>query len=162
MKDIFFMDLAYRQAMKAFNQNEVPIGAVLIDEHGNIVAQAYNQMEKKNSQLAHAEMQVLAKSAKKMNNWRLSGTTMYVTVQPCLMCLGALYLSRVSRVVYGIESQKFGVTLNLKNLNLDLFDLKIANSGIYKNLNTTVQCLNYEKSKELLQLFFKKKRSPLL
>jgi tRNA(adenine34) deaminase len=157
VKDIFFMDVAYRQAMKAFDHNEVPIGAILVDAHGKIVAQAYNQMEKKSSQLAHAEMQVLAKSAKKMNNWRLSGTTMYVTVQPCLMCLGALYLSRVSRVVYGIESQKFGVTLNLKDVHLDL-----SQSGIYKNLNMIIECLNYEKSKELLQLFFKKKRSPLL
>lgn len=147
------MDLAYLQALKAYDNDEIPIGAVLVDDQGKVVAQAYNKMEKQKSQLAHAELQVLAKAAKKMNNWRLSGTTLYVSVQPCLMCMGALYLFRVSRVVYGIESLKFGVTLNFKDS-----DLKKSISGIYKNLNTKFYCLNYLKSKELLQLFFKKKR----
>jgi tRNA(adenine34) deaminase len=157
MNDIFFMDMAYRQAMKAYKLAEVPIGAVLIDRKGKIIAQAYNQMEKKNSQLAHAELQVLAKAVKKMKNWRLSGTTLYVTLQPCLMCLGALYLSRVSRVVYGVQSLKFGVTLNLTELKTEK-----SVAAIYNNLNTKLECLNYVKSKELLQLFFKKKRSILL
>lgn len=151
------MEVAYRQALKAFERDEVPIGAVLIDSKGQIIAQAYNQMEKKNSQLAHAELQVLAKSTKKMKNWRLSGTTLYVSVQPCLMCLGALYLSRVSRVVYGVRSLKFGASFNVATLNTEQSAL-----GIYKNLHTKVQCLNYAKSKELLRLFFKRKRSPLL
>ncbi len=148
MKDLFFMKAAYRQAVKAYNIDEVPIGAVLVNGQGEIIARAYNQMEKKQSQLAHAEMLVLAKSAKKMKNWRLSGTTLYVSVQPCLMCLGALYLSRVSRVVYGVPSPKFGFDMNNQ-----------CEVGIYKNLDTKVECLPYEKSKELLQIFFKKKRS---
>lgn len=143
------MHAAYRQAVKAYNIDEVPIGAVLVDAQGKIIARGYNQMEKKMSQLAHAELQVLAKSVKKMKNWRLSGTTLYVSVQPCLMCLGALYLSRVSRVVYGVPSPKFGAEIAQELLQ----------TGIYKNLDTQVQCLNYEKSKKLLQLFFKKKRS---
>lgn len=142
------MKAAYRQAVKAYNIDEVPIGAVLVNGQGEIIARAYNQMEKKQSQLAHAEMLVLAKSAKKMKNWRLSGTTLYVSVQPCLMCLGALYLSRVSRVVYGVPSSKFGFDMNNQ-----------CEAGIYKNLDTKVECLPYEKSKELLQIFFKKKRS---
>ena len=142
------MKAAYAQAVKAYNIDEVPIGAVLVNASGKIIARAYNQMEKKQSQLAHSELQVLAKSAKKMKNWRLSGTTLYVSVQPCLMCLGAVYLSRVSRIVYGVPSPKFGFTMNNQ-----------CEAGIYKNLDTKIECLNYEKSKDLLQLFFKKKRS---
>src|SRR3990167_10795132 len=106
------MNCAYQQALKANKIDEVPIGAILVDATGKIVAVGYNQIEKKGSQLAHAEMQVLAKAAKKMKNWRLSELTLYVTLQPCLMCLGALYLSRVSRVVYGVTSLKFGVSLD--------------------------------------------------
>ncbi len=149
MNDLFFMMLAYDQALKAYKIDEVPIGAVLVNDQGNIIAKSYNQMEKKQSQLAHAELQVLAKSLKKMKNWRLSGTTLYVTVQPCLMCLGALYLSRVDRIVYGVESLKFGASA-------DNFGCK---TGIYKNLKTKLESLHHEPSKTLLQLFFKKKRS---
>lgn len=150
VNDIFFMDQAYVQALKAYKFDEVPIGAVLVDAQGKVVARAYNQMEHQQSQLAHAELQVLAKYLKKNKNWRLSGTTLYVTIQPCLMCLGALYLSRVSRVVYGCGSLKFGATAS---------EMK-AFSGIYKNLKTSMHYLNYEKSKKLLRLFFKQKRSP--
>lgn len=149
MNDNVFMKYAYQQALKAYKIDEVPIGAILVDHSGKIIAQGYNQIEKKGSQLAHAEIQVLAKAAKKMKNWRLSALTLYVTVQPCLMCLGALYLSRVSRVVYGVPSPKFGASL----------DLIAPSMGIYQNLDMKVECLNYLKSKDLLQLFFKRKRS---
>lgn len=143
------MNAAYDQACRAYQLQEVPIGAVLVDQEGKIIARGYNQIEKKGTQIAHAEMQVLAKAAKKIKNWRLSGLTLYVTVQPCLMCLGALYLSRISRIVYGVESLKFGVSI----------DLIQSTNGIYKNFDMKITCLNYQKSKELLQLFFQKKRS---
>ena len=147
-KDLFFMDMAYKQACKAFELQEVPIGAVIVGKDGEIVARGYNQTEKKQTQLAHAEILALAKASRKAKNWRLAGATIYVTVQPCLMCLGALYLARVSRVVYGIESTKFGIPLD-RGIEI----------GIYRNLDTTIECMNYEKSKEILQKFFKKKRS---
>lgn len=147
------MDAAYRQALKSYKIDEVPIGAILVDATGKIVARGYNQIEKQGSQLAHAEMQVLAKAAKKMKNWRLSELTLYVTLQPCLMCLGALYLSRVPRVVYGIHSPKFGVTVE------QITNPESFNVGIYQQLNMKTECLNYQKSKDLLQLFFQKKRS---
>ena len=148
MNDNVFMEYAYQQAFKAYEIDEVPIGAILIDSSGKIIAKGYNQIETKGTQLAHAEIQVLAKAAKKMKNWRLSGLTLYVTVQPCLMCLGALYLSRVSRVVYGVPSPKFGASL----------ELIASHAGIYQNLDMKIECLNYQKSKDLLQLFFKRKR----
>ena len=146
--DQFFMNKAYQQALKAYHYDEVPIGAVIINEHGVIIAQGYNQSEKRCTQVAHAEMNVLVKAAKKIKNWRLEKTTLYVTVQPCLMCLGALYLSRVSRIVYGIPSIKFGISID-QGIQI----------GIYKNLRTKIECMEYKPAKDLLQLFFQKKRS---
>lgn len=146
--DQFFMDQAYVQAVKAYAINEVPIGAVLVDDAGTIVARGYNQVEKKSTQLAHAEMLALSRGAKKIKNWRLGSMTLYVTVQPCMMCLGALYLSRVKRIVYGVESPKYGAS-----------STETCASGIYQNLHTTTHCIHYEPAKSLLQLFFQKKRS---
>ena len=91
---------------------------------------------------------MLHKALKKIKNWRLLDTTLYVTVQPCMMCLGALYLSRVSRVVYGAISYKFGMS----------FDTALS-CGIYKNLSMKLEYMEYKKAQELLRLFFKKKRS---
>lgn len=141
------MHLAYLQAVKAYNIDEVAIGAIIVDESGNIVAQAYNQVEHKKSQLAHAEMQALAKVLKKKKVWRLNNLTMYVTLQPCLMCIGALYLSRITRVVYAIESIKFGVASD-----------QIESIGIYKNLSTKIELLKYQPAADILQQFFKKRR----
>lgn len=146
--DQYFMDKAIEQASRAFGKDEVPIGAVLVDANGIIIARGYNQMEKKKSQLAHAEMIVLQKALKKIKNWRLLDITLYVTVQPCMMCLGALYLSRVSRVVYGAISHKFGMS----------FDTALS-CGIYKNLSMKLEYMEYKKAQEMLHLFFKKKRS---
>ena len=144
MDDLFFMHLAYQQASKAYDHDEVPVGAVLVDVDGKIIARAFNQVEKKKMQLAHAEMILLAKACKKMNSWRLSGLTLYVTVQPCMMCLGALYLSRVSRVVFGVESVKFGMSAQA--------------NGIYKNLKMKIEHLPHPASQKLLSSFFKQKR----
>ena len=142
------MQLAYEQALKAYKQQEVPIGAILVDKQGVVIARGYNQVEKKQSPLVHAEMNVLNKGVKLLDSWRLSGMTLYVTMQPCLMCLGALYLSRISRVVYGTPSYKFGISLQRQEM-----------TGIYKNLDTRLECMNDKKSKEILQLFFREKRS---
>ncbi len=145
--DSFFIRAAYDQALKAFNVQEVPIGAVIVDQKGNILARAYNQVEKVKTQTAHAEISVIKKAAKKINNWRLEGLTLYVTVQPCMMCLGLIYLSRISRVVYGVISPKYGFDLS-DHLSL----------GIYKNLHTSIQCIDYRPAQELLKKFFEKKR----
>lgn len=147
-KDLFFMEQAYKQALKAYAIDEVPIGAVLVDCNGVIVARGYNQVEKQGSQLAHAEMLALHKGSKKLGTWRLSSMTLYVTVQPCMMCIGSLYLSRVSRIVYGVSSMKYGVSVD-----------QVKQIGIYQNLHTTMESVHYEPAKILLQLFFQKKRS---
>lgn len=148
MKDHnFFMEFAYQQALKAYKNDEVPIGAILVDQEGNVVARGYNQVEKHTTQIDHAEILVLKKASKKIGDWRLEGMTLYVTVQPCMMCLGALYLSRVSKIVYGVVSPKYGFEVDIKKI-----------SGIYQNLHTVIQHINYIPSQKLLQKFFEKKR----
>ena len=146
--DQYFMDKAIDEAYKAFDKDEVPIGAILVDDNGVIISRGYNQIEKKESQLAHAEIIVLTKALKKIKNWRLLSTTLYVTVQPCMMCLGALYLSRVSRVVYGAISYKFGMSFDTAQTG-----------GIYKNLSMQLEYMENKKAEEVLSMFFRKKRS---
>lgn len=141
------MGQALIQAQKAFDCNEVPIGAVIVDKDGNIVARAYNQVEKKSTQLAHAELQVLAKATKKMKRWRLHDLTLFVTLQPCAMCMSALILSRIERIVYAANSPLFGCSLD----RLDWF-------GIYKDSLPLVQLQEHEKAVELLKKFFIKQR----
>lgn len=142
-----YMACAVLQARKAFECDEVPIGAVLVDATGKIIARAYNRVEKKQSQLAHAELQVLAIAAKKLQRWRYSDLTLYVTLQPCVMCMGALILSRIGKVVYAAQSPLFGCNLD----KLDWF-------GIYKESLPIVAFEKDEESVELLQKFFKKQR----
>lgn len=145
--DIFGMNFAIAQAQKSFQENEVPIGAVIVDKHGKIIAQAYNQVEKKKTQLAHAELQVLAKASKKMKQWRLNDLTIYVTLQPCVMCMGALILSRIGRIVYGAKSPLFGCNLD----KLDWF-------GIYKDSLPIIDFQERIESIHLLKEFFIKQR----
>ena len=145
--DAYFMAHALIQAHKAFDCNEVPIGAIVVDKDGNIIARAYNQVEKKESQLAHAELQVLAKVTKKMKRWRLNDLTIYVTLQPCVMCMGALILSRIGRIVYAANSPLFGY-------NLDKHEW----FGIYKDSLPIIEFQEHVESIELLKNFFIKQR----
>ena len=145
--DDFGMMHALVQAGKAFDCDEVPIGAVIVDKDGKIIARAYNQVEKKKSQLAHAELQVLDKVTKKMQRWRLSDLTIYVTLQPCVMCMGALILSRIGKIVYAAKSPLFGCNLD----KLDWF-------GIYKDSLPPVEFQERVESIKLLKDFFIKKR----
>ena len=145
--DLLCMSQALIEAKKAFDCNEVPIGAVIADADGNIVARAYNQVEQKQSQLAHAELQALAKACKKMKRWRLQDLTIFVTLQPCAMCVSALILSRIGRIVYAANSPLFGCSLD----KLDWF-------GVYKDSLPIVQLQENEKAVELLKKFFKDQR----
>ena len=107
-----FMALALKQAQKALEKGEVPIGAVIVDVGGKVIARAYNKVETKKSQVAHAEVLAIKKAAKKVGDWRLSGCWMYVSLEPCLMCFGLIQLSRMAGVVYGAKSTLFGCSLS--------------------------------------------------
>lgn len=112
-----FMLEALKEAWKAFKADEVPIGAVLVKDH-RIIARGYNQVEMLNDATAHAEMLCLTAGAGALGNWRLSGCTLYCTVEPCCMCAGAALLSRIPALVWGAKDIRHGANGSW----IDLFD----------------------------------------
>ena len=107
----FFMKKALNQAKIALKNNEVPVGAVIIDPNNEVIAQSYNKIEKLQKQQAHAEVLAIEKACKKIGNWRLNGCKIYVTIEPCLMCFGLIQLSRLEKIIFGAKSTLFGVGL---------------------------------------------------
>ncbi|MBI4041053.1 MAG: nucleoside deaminase [Deltaproteobacteria bacterium] len=108
----YFMEIALQEAKKAALEEEVPIGAVLVYE-GKIIARAHNLREKKQNPLGHAEIAVISKASKKLKAWRLEDTTLYVTVEPCLMCAGAILQARIGCVIFGCRDPKAGAVVSL-------------------------------------------------
>lgn len=112
------MRAALREADKAFDEGEVPVGAVIV--HGDrVIARAHNEREKLNDPTAHAEMIALTQAAAALESWRLTGATLYVTLEPCLMCTGALFNARIDRVVYGAADAKAGACGSVYSVGLD-------------------------------------------
>ncbi|MDD4637935.1 MAG: nucleoside deaminase, partial [Bacteroidales bacterium] len=107
MNDDYFMKMALKEAEKAFQADEVPVGAVVVFQD-RIVARAHNLSERLNDVTAHAEMQAITSAMNMLGAKYLSGCTIYVTVEPCIMCAGALGWSQISRVVYGASDEKRG------------------------------------------------------
>jgi len=108
MNDEYWMRKAIRLAEKAESENEVPVGAVLVQD-GKIIGEGWNQPIANNDSSAHAEIQVLRDAGKKLGNYRLPGATLYVTLEPCTMCAGAIIHARVARLVFGAHDLKTGV-----------------------------------------------------
>ncbi len=113
--DRYCLERAMRMAKRAGAMGEVPVGAV-IEKDGKIIATAYNRKENENDPTAHAEILVLKKAGKKLGSWRLKGCTLYVTLEPCMMCYGAIIQSRVKRVVFAAADPKVGATRIVKGL----------------------------------------------
>jgi tRNA(adenine34) deaminase len=147
-KDEKWMEIALNEANIAMDENEIPVGAVLV-KNDRLIAQSHNQPIKKNDPTAHAEIQLLREAGLKEKNYRLIGSTLYVTLEPCAMCFGAMIHARIERVVFGASDPKTGVCGSCINLNEEsFFNHKISiTGGILKN-----------ESSELLRLFFKTKR----
>ncbi|MBR2533994.1 MAG: nucleoside deaminase [Erysipelotrichaceae bacterium] len=143
-----FMAQAYKEAQKAFEEDEVPVGCV-ITKDGKIIARAHNRKEKKNCALFHAEIECIQKAARKLDNWNLKGCEIYVTLEPCMMCTGALINSRIDRIVYGCEDPKGGALVS----NIRLQDVRLLNH--YPQIQGGVM---EKECSELLKKFFKNKR----
>jgi tRNA(adenine34) deaminase len=109
------MLLALEEAEKAGQNDEVPIGAVLVSDSGKVLAKAYNQTVGLADPTGHAEILALRKAAQKVKNYRLLNTTLYVTVEPCVMCMGAIIHARITRVVYGARDPKWGALGSIYN-----------------------------------------------
>jgi tRNA(adenine34) deaminase len=107
LSDEHYMQLALKEARKAFDEEEVPIGAVIVLQE-QIIARAHNQVEKLNDSTAHAEILALTSAYSFLGSKYLPGATLYVTIQPCLMCAGAIYWSKINKIVYGASDEKHG------------------------------------------------------
>lgn len=107
MNDEYFMNLALKQAQIAFEEGEVPVGAIVVTQ-GKVIARGYNQTEKLKDPTAHAEMIALTSAFNLLGAKYLPDATLYVTVEPCLMCAGAIYWSKLSRIVWGADDEKNG------------------------------------------------------
>jgi tRNA(adenine34) deaminase len=143
------MKQAIEQARIAENSGEVPIGAVLSDIRGNIIAKAYNQTEKLIDPTAHAEILALRKGAHHLLNYRLLNTILYVTIEPCVMCMGAIINARISTLVYGAQDHKWGGCGSLYDFSSDhRFNHRLS---VIKGV-----CEN--ESREIMQEFFRSKR----
>ena len=145
MSDETFMKLAIAQAVQAYDEGEVPIGAVLIDEGGILICAEHNRIEQLDDATAHAEILLLREGAKKIGRRNLSTCTIYVTVEPCPMCAGALMLCRLKRLVYGTTDSKFGACESLFNVT--------NNPALNHQLDVTAGVLESE-CRELMQKFF--------
>ncbi len=115
-KDEKFMREALKEAQLAFNEEEIPVGAVIVSTEGRIIARAHNLTERLNDPTAHAEMQAITSATHSLGGKYLNDCTLYVTLEPCVMCAGALFWSQIGRVVYGAADPKRGYLTGGKNL----------------------------------------------
>jgi tRNA(adenine34) deaminase len=142
------MQDALVQAQRAYESNEVPVGAIVVSSDGAIIGKAYNQTEEKKTQGAHAEMQAMKQAGEYVHNWRLQGCWLYVTLQPCAMCMHMIQLSRMSGVAFAAFSPLFGYHLD----NINSF-------RVYKkDAICLIRGICQEESRTLLRTFFKEKR----
>lgn len=133
-----YMKIAIMQAKKALKNNEVPVGAVIIKDN-KIISKAYNKKEKTKNSTKHAEIIAISKACKKLKNWRLENCEIYVTMEPCMMCSGAIEQSRIKKIIYGVKNENYGCTDKLKNVEI-------------------ISQVCEEECKNLIQSFFRKRR----
>ena len=148
-KDLYFMKTALELAKEAGECGEVPVGAVIVDKNGEIISKAYNLREAQKNAVAHAELIAIENACKTLGGWRLSGCTLYVTLEPCPMCAGAIVNSRIDRVVFGAYDMQAGCCGSVANFNAYPFNHAFSvESGVCED-----EC------RAILQDFFNKKRS---
>ena len=144
-----WMNLAFEQAQKAFELDEVPIGAVIINSQNELISEAHNLKHTKECATAHAEVLAIDKACKKLGRWRLTDCTLYVTLEPCLMCAGAILQARLSKVVYATKDPKAGACKSLYHC--------LEDSRLNHKCEVTEGPLQQQCS-ELLKKFFQSKR----
>ena len=140
-----FMKEALKEAKKAYDKDEVPVGAVIVKD-GKIISRAYNVKENKKDTTCHAEILAIKKASKKLDSWRLEGCSMYVTLEPCPMCAGAIIQSRLDKVIIGTMDYKTGACGSVLNL---LKDYKFNHNVEIENGIMQEEC------EKILQVFFK-------
>ena len=134
----YYMNIAIKEAKKAYKYEEVPVGAVIV-KNNKIISKAYNKKEKTKNVTKHAEIIVIQKACKKIKNWRLDDCEIYVTMEPCMMCSGAIEQSRIKKIVYGVKNENYGFTDKIKNVEI-------------------ISQICEKERRELVQSFFRKRR----
>jgi len=146
-RDRYFMKKALEQARQAGSKGEVPVGAVLVKD-GKIIARGYNQSISGCDPAGHAEIVALRKAGRKLKNYRLTGLTLYVTVEPCPMCLGAILQARIKRLIYGTADKKQGAIVSRLAVPLEKANHQVEiQSGVLS-----------EECSQLIRNFFQKRR----
>ena len=135
-----YMDIAIKEAIKAKNKGDVPVGAVITMDN-KVISKAYNKKEHKKNATKHAEILAISKACKRLHSWHLDKCILYCTMEPCMMCCGAIVQSRIKKVVYLVKNEKYGCTRLLKNSKIEFIEMK---DNIYM--------------KQLLNDFFQSKR----
>ena len=139
------MNIAMQLAQKAYKNGDIPVGAIIVKDN-KIISKTYNKKEKNNIATHHAEMLAIEKACKKLKTWHLDDCILYTTLEPCIMCVGAIAQARIKKIVYAAENEKFGFTNYFKN-------------GKISNHNLIIEKLEDSSlSKKLLVDFFKDKR----
>ena len=103
--DEYYMNCAYKEALKAYKIDEIPVGAIIVDKNGKIIGKGYNKKEKKNNAIYHAEVEAIIKATKKVKNWRLNNCIIYVTLFPCNMCLEIIKASKIEKIIYATDQK---------------------------------------------------------
>lgn len=142
-----YMEIALKESQKAYKKGDVPVGAVIV-KNGKVIAKAHNKKESKKVSTYHAEILVIEKACKKLKTWRLTECEMYVTLEPCLMCAGAILQSRIGKLYFSTTNQKFGYVSSIDSILNQKNNHKVEiHEGLCK-----------EKSQKLLVDFFENKR----
>lgn len=149
MNHLYYMRNALQEAMKAFDEGEVPVGAIIVKD-GVIIGRGYNRMEKLPDATAHAEIIAISAASSRLSSWRLEGCTIYVTIEPCLMCTGAIMQSRIETVIYGAADPRAGA------LDSHFYQQEIERAyGYYPKV---IPGILSEECSEIISSFFKQVR----
>lgn len=143
-----YLKLAIKEAKKSLLTDDVPVGAIIV-KNNEIISKGHNMKEKYQSATRHAEIIAIEKACKKLNTWHLDDCTLYVTMEPCLMCAGALIQSRIKKIVYGLPNEKFGYVDSIDN---------ILNNKKNNHIVEIEKNILQDEIKQLVQSFFKNKR----
>ncbi len=149
MNDEYYMMLAIREAQKAEAIDEVPVGAVIVDKTQKVIGRGFNRPISTNDPTSHAEINAMRMACEHLKNYRLPQTSLYVTIEPCIMCMGAIIHARIDRIVFGAKDPKWGAVASLYNMAAD------------HRLNHRPEVLSgicEEETKAIIKGFFRKKR----
>ncbi|WDP92997.1 MAG: tRNA adenosine(34) deaminase TadA [Desulfobacter sp.] len=149
MNDEYYMMLAIKEAQKAEEMDEVPVGAVIVDENQRIIGRGFNRPISTHDPTSHAEINAIRAACNRLNNYRLPKTSLYVTIEPCIMCMGAIIHTRIDRVVYGAPDPKWGAAASL---------YKMAEDHRLNHSPEIVPGICEEEAKAIIKGFFRKKR----